>query len=118
MWSLVSGLLCSFSDEMSGVAVASNVVSGVDVSTTTNGTSTNSTSTNGTNTNGQVVEEEHEEEQYLALIRKIIDTGFRKGDRYETGRVCNWWNWHFNVMNLVLLKVIWLCIDHVMYMVI
>jgi len=70
---------------MSGVAVASNVVSGVDVSTTTNGTSTNGTSTNGTSTNGEVVEVEHEEEQYLALIRKIIDTGFRKGDRTGTG---------------------------------
>ena len=50
------------------------------------------TSTNGTNgangdtaTQNKVTPAEHDELQYLSLVRKIIDTGSVKGDRTGTG---------------------------------
>ena len=59
--------------------------------TLANGTSNgNAAKTNGTNgVNGEREQdkrsEEHEEMQYLNLIRKIIQTGNKKGDRTGTG---------------------------------
>jgi len=46
----------------------------------------NGATTNGASTNGHHEEKaEHEEMQYLNLIKKIIDSGNKRGDRTGTG---------------------------------